>query len=133
MTTRLAVEPGHQVSRDDILAVLRRHPGLTEEGMTECSFEQRDVVRDWEDWLALSNSVEPVQFTLGWLFRNPRSRGSSYTLKHQMEFETGRYVVNGVMILAAVLAGRGMSWGDHDGCFFNPVVKAVPTQRRRAS
>jgi hypothetical protein len=50
--------------------------------------------------------IDLLVIAIGWLKERPQRRFiSSYELKHLFEHETGDYLINGMFILAALLAG----------------------------
>jgi hypothetical protein len=103
------------MNRADIAAVLAEHPLLNDFGIglfdrgRGLSKEQKDetLSRDRE---ALLDSEADCTRVCEWLGRHEKTktinrRHSSYTLKHLMARQTGKYVTNGVFITAAIHSG----------------------------
>ena len=67
----------------------------------------------------LRQANESVTRAAEWLGENPDKAGDSYELKHEAEKTIG-YITNGVLIAAALLAGRECRFGD------GPNVEVLP-------
>ena len=64
-------------------------------------------------------STETLRVAVEWFRNHPSRAGNSYTLKHEAEKTIG-YITNGVLVAAALLAGRECRFGD------GPNVEVLP-------
>lgn len=96
-------------TREDFLAIIEKHPYLSNWGLgDECAYK-RSKVELQESRESLKREFEGFIDAYNWLkereYLKSPGRYSSYGWKHAMEHETGTYVTNGAFIAAALHLG----------------------------